>query len=64
MVSDPENCNEVCGFIYCVQGMEVVRFGPGIARITVWSDTEIEESLTKYQKELLHRNKRAAIRAV
>lgn len=61
---DPQNCNEVCGFMYCVDGPDVVRYGPGWSRSTVLSPVEIEESLTKYQKELLHQNRRAAFRPV
>lgn len=57
MIVEPENCNEVCGFMYCVEGTEVIRHGPGISRSTVISQIEIEDSLTSYQLALLQQNK-------
>lgn len=61
---DPLNCNEVCGFTYCVDGPDVVRYGPGWARSTVLSRMEIEDSLTEYQQALLIQNRRKAIRPI
>lgn len=61
---DPENCNDVCGTTYCVDGTEVIRYGPGLSRSTVYSPVEIEDSLTSYQQALLHQNRRAGIRSV
>lgn len=61
---DPENCNDVCGFRYCVDGTEVIRYGPGWSRSTVVSPVEIEDSLTPYQYALLRQNRRATFRSV
>jgi len=58
------NVSRVSGFVYCVEGTNVIRYNPNGTADVVKSEIEMNESLNVAQKALLLQNRRSRIRAL